>query len=188
MKTRIDRGTWIALGVAATALAVYVVFVLLPQQRQIAALQDDLRTKRDHVARLGNLGAILKATRAELEKTEAYNAAWTKQAPNAREFAKLFGEISALSSAAGTNTTRFDPEPIIPGNRVAKIPLKMGVHGTFEQVCQFLAGLEGLPETIWVEQLGLEEMPQEAGYIQAEISMEIFADNPDNSGQVDQSG
>ncbi len=187
MKTQIDRGTVILTASVVAALAACVTLVLLPQQREIGRLQEDSRQKQDFLARLGNLAAVLQATQEELDRTIAYNAAWTERSPDQQELTKLFGEISALSKAAGTTTTRFDPEPNVLYASTRKTPLAVGVRGSYAQVHTFLASLEGLPEAIWVKGLDLEEDGGDENAVRAEVKMAIFADNLNDSGQVDQS-
>lgn len=188
MKTRIDRSTWIVVLSAVAAAATYATLICLPQQRAIHKLADEVRTKRDYVARLGNLAAIIETTQHDLDRAHAHNAAWLEHAPNGKELATLYGQISALAKAAGTTTTRFDPEPIVPYGEIRKIPLTVGCRGSYAQVHKFLSHLENLPEAIWVDRVGLEVISQDSKYIQAEIKLVVFADNPDNSDQVDRSG
>jgi len=188
MKSRIDRGTGIVILCAVAGAAAYGALVCLPQQRAIRQMAEELRTKRDYVARMGNLAPTIQATQQELEKAHAYNAAWLEQAPNAKQLATLHGQISALAKAAGTTTTRFDPEPIVACGQIRKIPLTVGCRGSYAQVHKFLSDLEGLPEAVWVNRIGLEVLPQEGENIQAELRLVVFTDNPDNSDQVDHSG
>lgn len=188
MKTHIDRGTWIIVLGGAAVAALYVTLAFLPQQRAIAKLADEVKAKQAYLAGPGNLAAIIEASQGDLERTQTYNAAWREQAPNGKELAALFGQISALAKTAGITTTRFDPEPIVSLEEIREIPLTVGYRGTYAQVHKFLADMEGLPESIWVDRIGIDVTPQDGKDIQVEMKLVIFADNPDNSGQVDRSG
>ena len=85
MKTRIDRGTWIAVISAVAVAAAYMTLVFLPQQRKIRKLADEVSTKEDYLARQGNLVAIIETTRRDLDTANAYNAAWQEHAPDGKE-------------------------------------------------------------------------------------------------------
>ena len=53
--------------------------------------------------------------------------------------------------------TRFDPEPIVQHDRIATIPVTMGLTGTPSQVFDFLGSLERLPQSIWIENVTIEK-------------------------------
>jgi hypothetical protein len=57
--------------------------------------------------------------------------------------------------------------------------------GSFEQACRFLRALEGLEETVWVEAVQMESFGEDSREVQCELSLAVFADNPDDSDQVE---
>lgn len=188
MKNPVDRSAWIVVLVGVAVAAAYVVFVFLPQHRTTRTLRAELAAKQQYLDRTGDPASMIQAAQQELEKTTAYNAVWTKETSGRKELATLFGEISALAKAAGTTTTRFDPEPILSYHTLRRIPLTMGCRGSYAQIHKFLADVERLTKSVWVDQVRFEKIPQDSKNIQVEINLVIFADNPVNSDQVNRSG
>jgi len=178
---KIRRGSWVVtVPVVAVAVA-YVVWFFLPQSKAIGELKDQTAEKQTYVENSGGLPAALEAARVELEKTQGYNAVWKKHAPKQRELAALFGRINHLAKEAGTVTTRFDPEPLRQNRYLREIPLTMGCRGTTAQVFEFIRGLESLPLAIWIEKVKIEKANGLAGFVNCEISLIVFAGNPEDS-------
>jgi Tfp pilus assembly protein PilO len=179
-----NRANWIVALTVVAGIAACVTLVLLPAQRACGKLAADVTAEQAYVDRMGDLAPALRATQTELEAARRYSTAWIERAPNEKELAKLFGQITALAKAAGATTTRFDPDPIVVFDKVRKIPLTVGCRGSYSQVHRFLRDLEGLSSEIWVERVGLEKILQSSKEIRCEVSLVIFADNSGNSDQV----
>lgn len=184
MQLRLDRSTSLIATAVLALIAGYAMLVFVPQQRALGKLTGELATLHDYVDRTGDLVPAIQTVQEELEKTNAYNAAWQEHTPSPKELAVLFGHISELSSEAGTTTTRFNPGSVVPYDRVRKIPLTIGLRGTAGQIHEFLRRLESLPQAIWIEHLAVEKGPQDEQGLRCEISLVIFADNPEISGQA----
>jgi len=187
MKNNIRRGSWfVTVPLAAVAVA-YVAFVFLPGRRAVGELKQQISQKQEFITQATGVVTSLGTTREELEGTRAYNGAWRQRAPAARKLSAFYGQIYELTKAAGTATTRFDPEPVVTRNQIREIPLTMGCAGSFAQVYEFLRGLEGLPAEIWVDRLQLEKSSEKGGLVNCELSLVVFACNPENSDYVEDS-
>jgi Tfp pilus assembly protein PilO len=179
-------GSWILLLSMVGVSVVYLLAVFFPTQKAIGRLNDEARQKEAYCAQAGNLDTILKATRVELEKTRQYNKTWSDATPSQGQVVALLGHINALSRVAGAETTRFDPEPIVRLDRICKIPLTMGLTGPLPQIFDFVADLEGLPQSIWIENVILEKIEnidKASGSVSCEIKLAIFDDNSNISDQ-----
>jgi Tfp pilus assembly protein PilO len=179
-------GSWILLLSMVGVSVVYLLAVFLPTQKAIGRLNDEARQKEAYCAQAGNLDAILKATRLELGKTHQYNKVWSDATPSQGQVVALLGRINAMSRAAGAETTRFDPEPIVRHDRVCRIPLAMGLTGPLPRIFDFVAELEGLPQSIWIENVILEKIEgvdKTSKSVSCEIKLVIFDDNSNISDQ-----
>ena len=188
MKTSSHRGSLIVtLPVAGLAVA-YLFLFFLPGGRTIDQLSGELTAEREFIALADAVAPAIHTTRQQLEKNLAYNAAWAESAPAPSELAPLFGKIHALAKESGSTTTRFDPEPPLPLDKLRRIPVVLGCTGSFSQISHFLHHLEALPQTIWIEELNIEQSGQNGEDVECELELLIFADNPDDSDQVDLAG
>lgn len=180
------RGGWIVLLSMAGLTVVYLLAFFLPTQKAIGRLDGEARRKENYCAQAGNLEPILKATRLQLASARQYNKEWSGTTPSRGQIVTLLGRINAMSHAAGVQTTRFDPEPIVRHARICKIPLAMGMTGSFPRVFDFIADLERLPQSIWIENVTMEKVENvetKGKVVSCELSLAIFDDNPNNSDQ-----
>ena len=68
---------------------------------------------------------------------------------------------------------------------LTKIPLEVGCSGSFSQLYDFLRELEGLPQTIWVEDLQLGKSAVNPKDVGCKLTLAVFTDNPGNSDQAE---
>lgn len=181
MKTKISGGSWLVPALVAAVIAAYFAFIFLPGRKAIGQLRSGLTTQEDYIAQAEALEPVLQTTRKLLDETLEYYSSWEEHAPAEGELSTVFGEISALALAAGTTTTKFDPESIVKHDEIRQVPLSVGCTGTLAQICRFLRGMEGLPQEIWVEDIGLETSGQTEGAVKCALNLVVFADNPENS-------
>jgi len=185
MKTSISGSTWLVIVPVLAVAVAYVFLVFLPGQEAIGKLREELAGREAFIQQVEAFGATIEATQQELDKTEEYVGRWEAATPSEDELSVVFGRISQLAKDSGTTTTRFEPQPATHYDEIRRIPLAVECHGSFASVCEFLCSLEGLEETVWIESLQMEQAGEDGGNVKCEVSMAIFADNPDDSDQVD---
>ena len=188
MSNRFPHGRWLLPVLAMAGGAAYLAFIFLPAQRTLAGLRGDLAAKQEFLAQAAALAPTIEATRREWDDTVRYNQQWLDAAPSADRISQLFGRINALAKQSGATLTRFDPEPVESYECLRRIPILVGCRGEFPQVCEFLQSLEHLPQTIWMDHLRFDLDRKDGATVDAEINVEIFADNLASSDQVIRSG
>lgn len=179
---------WILVLSAAALVALYALFVFLPAERRMAAWSGQLAAAKRLVEQAELIRPAAEITRQELAKTEAYVEAWEESAPSEARLPELLGRVHLLAKQSGATATRFDPQPAIPYDKIRHMPVEVACVGSFGQICRFLEGLERLDQTIWVESLRMEAVGEDGQDVQCDMILGVFADNPDNSDQVDRSG
>lgn len=187
MYTKIRHRTWIVTLPVAGLAAAYAYFFYLPGERAITQLSEELAAAEAFVDQAQDLAVVVKPTRQRLTETRQYNEVWEKADPSGAGLFALLGEINRLCKESGATTTQFDPEEAVRRQRVQSIPLLLGCSGSFSQICKFLNALEQLPQTVWIENLRMEQSGQDGANVHCELSLAIFADNLGDSDQVDHS-
>ena len=188
MKSSMRQTSWVIILPLAALVVAYVFAVFLPGRRAIDRLRGELADHQEFVVSTTFVAPAIEATRDELAKTGAYNAAWSAAAPTEADLSHLYGQIHALAKTAGATTTRFEPQPTLDYEQLRRIPVLVGCTGSFFQLARFLETLENLPQTIWVETAEFSADGQAEGVVKCEVELVIFADNPDNLDQVDIAG
>ena len=187
MNSKSGYGSWIITVPLAATVVAYVMWIYLPGSREIGRLREDIRQKQDYLGMAAGVPLALQISQKQVEETEAYNTAWHEQAPAPEDLSTLYGKLNSLAKTAGTTVTRFDPEPITRYETIRKIPLTVGLEGSFAQIFRFLNGLETLPATIWANSFKLENPNGSGGCISCRVDLVVFAGNPENSDYVNQS-
>jgi len=187
MKSNLTASRWILVAPAVAAAGAYFYFVFLPGQRSLAGLQEELNAADRFIAQVEAFGPALHATQQQLDVTRRYVDQWEKTAPTEDGFSRVFGRINRLAKESGVTPTRFEPQPAVPYDTVQRLPVMMTCVGSFGETCRFLQALEGLEETIWVERLQMQKTGEASEKVESELTLGIFADNPDDSDQVDPS-
>lgn len=189
MKPHSDRKrTWLVLAVLGGLAVSYGHFFYVPGSRQIAEMTSKLAEAEVEASEAVPLVAALSATRQQLEKVNRYVGTWRAAAPSEHELAELFERIHELTRLADTETTRFEPQAAVAYETFVCIPVSMECQGSFSNLAVVLSGLEAMQEPIWVTSVEIRASGEDGEFARAEITLDVFADNPEDSDQEDLSG
>jgi len=186
MTAKARRGSWLVTLPLALLAVGYLMLFYLPGRRAISRATDQVEERRQVLDQSTGLLGVIHVAQQETGKADRFVRQWEANCPPIAELSQLYGEIYALAEAAGAGVTRFDPEAIVRGERIVKIPLKMGCQGRFEQLFAFLAGLEGLRYEVWITDLRMERVAEDRENTSCELSLLVFAGNSGNSDYVEQ--
>ncbi len=188
MKTSILQGNWL-LPLAALGMGVaYFALVFLPNRRAIGEMAEQVACKRGAVLHAAAESDTLLTTQQEIQRTSAYVAAWRSASPHEANLAGLFGRIGALARSSHVSTTRMAPQAPLVMAKVRRVSVLMGCTGSFAQITSFLQKLENMPQSLWIEDLRLENSSKDGEVMRCEMTLEIFADNPESSDEIRSSG
>jgi len=170
----------ITVGLSGGVVA-YTFALLLPTQRSIAALQDEIAAHQSYIAQQQQARDSITKLQAELEQTREFSQHWEANAPDAPRLAPAIGTISQCAAAAGVRTVRLDPRPPEPLALLSRAPVTLEGEGTFLEVFELLRQLESLPHPVWVEHMHLSRPEETSEKIRCELTLVIFADKAENS-------
>jgi Tfp pilus assembly protein PilO len=155
----------------------YYLFSFRPNQRELAALADDLDIRREALAELETLPAQLQRARSELREIGTFVGPFEEQA-SPRPSAAVFERVSQAIVGNGCRTTRFDPQPAEDYATLHRLRLNVEFEGDCSQVFAALAALEAGGQPTWLDTLRLTpgQTPQSDVHCQAALS--IFSAKP----------
>jgi len=160
--------------IGALALA-YVVTIFLPRQRAVAALRTQLAEKQDFIMQSELLRPVVESKTDELRETEAFINSQRQQVPDLAQLPEMFGTISDKIREAGARTERFEPAPPTDCGALRKLPVRMTVQGSFEQLFQLLSDLEGLPAPLWIDELEISQEAEDGTSLACTFNVAVFA-------------
>jgi len=166
----------------------YAHFVYLPRSREMAEMQIELRDAEIQAEGTVPLIAAIDAAQKKLDRAAEYVQGWEDAAPSEHELAEVFERIHELTRLAETVTTRFEPQPVVRYETFLRIPVFLECRGTFGQLAAVLTGLETMAEPIWLRTIEIQSTGQAGELATAEINLDVFADNLEDSDQENLSG
>ena len=175
------NSSWIVTAPLVGASLLYIGFVLLPKKRSMDELRASIQTKREYIGQAESLRPIIDRTERENAVDRKYVRAWQDRAPHENELAKVYAQINHLAHDAGATVTRFDPSESMPLEMIHPVTINVDLEGQFTQIYQFIAGIENLPETIWIERLHLEGKGGDRKNVMGSAKLVVFASRSEKS-------
>jgi len=175
-----SKSLFLTLLISGGALA-YAFLIFVPIQRSIASLRSELDSKRQFILDAGSLEPRITELTAELQQAEKVVDSWREHSPSEEEMATFIGQVSVLASKAGAKPGRITPREAITLASLRRHPAEFSVQGSFSQLSHFLAELESLPKTIWINDLKLQRDGEDRETLRGEITFSVFADNSGKS-------
>ena len=187
MKTKLASRDWTSIVLAVGAVNAYVYFSYLPARAYLDGLRAELCAAEQSIREVETLGPAIAATDQQYGTTAEYVEKWEASAPTEHELTAIFGRINRLAEQSGATTTRLEPAPAVPLDTICRLPVEMACAGSFTAICQFLRAVESMEETVWIGELRMEQNRKDGEDVHCELTLDIFADNPDGSDQADRS-
>ncbi len=182
------KRSWLALLAMGGLLAAYAYSFYLPNNQRIAELKEELAEAERQAAGAVPLISAIDATQKQLDATVTYNQAWEGAAPSEYQLAEVFERLHNLTRLAETETTRFEPQSVVPYETFLRIPVSIECRGDFARLTAVLGAIENMREPIWLRSVELRSTGQDNEIAVAELSLDIFADNLEDSDQENLSG
>ena len=189
MSSQSNRKQSLLLLVCLGGLVVgYAYFFYLPGSERMAEMKRELEDAELEAEGTVTLIAAIDATQKQLDAAREYTESWEAAAPSEREISEVFERIHELTRLAETETTRFEPQSVIKYETIRRVPVTMECEGSFTQIAALLTALERLRNPIWLQAIDLESSGEGGEAVVAEVSLDVFADNLEDSDQESLSG
>lgn len=116
--------------------------------------------------------ANLEAYRAQLAEMKESFGAMLRQLPNRTEVADLLVDVSQTGLAAGLEFELFQPQPEVPKDFYAELPIKVRVVGKYHEFGEFVSGLAALPRIVTIHNIAIQ--PREGGDLVLEATARTY--------------
>ncbi len=171
------KKNWFALVLTLVIVGLYYALVFVPSRGEAEELRQEMEQMRSYITSAISLPVSIHGTNEKLARTDRYISDRRRQTPGEEEIPRVFAEINRLARQAGVVTTHFDPEHAVPMQTMSKVPVSLGITGSFNQVSSMLHKLERLQRPIWIESLQIELMGKDEKFVECEIKLIVFASN-----------
>ena len=170
---------WLVTGGIGAVAVGYVFLAFLPAQKSIRLMQRQLRDKQEEIAATHKQFTGVTLTRTKLDQAGAYVKQWQKDAPAPPELSRLYAQISDKARLAGVQLLRLDPQPPRTHALITENLVTVGLEGSLEGVFEFFQGVEGLPQTIWLDGIHLQKAGEKGETLRCDMTLTIFGESAD---------
>ncbi len=118
--------------------------------------------------------ANLEAYRAQLAEMEESFGAMLRQLPNRTEVADLLVDVSQTGLAAGLEFELFQPQPEVPKDFYAELPIKIRVLGTYHEFGEFVSGLAALPRIVTIHDVQIQPLGKNTSGLKMEATARTY--------------
>jgi Tfp pilus assembly protein PilO len=152
------------------------VFVFLPFQKTIANLSRQLKDKRLHIVQADQLTLPLANERKRLAEIAKETNRWEELAPDPQQLAVFYARISEQARETDLQLVKFEPQAPRILHSLRQYAVALSIQGDFEQLFEFLARIERMPQAISPSHLRVTQPPGGGASLQCEMTLTFFGD------------
>jgi len=169
------RTSWGVTVPLAAGVIAYLIWGFFPGMKALRETREEIKRQRQYIAQADLMAPAIMATEQELLETEEF----CQQARPAVGQNKTRGDVQArimrLATEQGLARANLVPLPPVDLESLQQQPLTVSISGGFAKISQFLAGIESLPQAIWVSDLRIEGNQRDNKGAVSELKLEVFA-------------
>jgi type IV pilus assembly protein PilO len=145
---------WLMIPVVLGLLgAVYWNMVYQPQAEEIARLDEQIAQTRGKLEKHRSVAAKYEEFRAKVAAVDRQLQVLLQQLPKDKEIPALIRQISELGVRTGLQISLLRPQPELPKEFYAEVPITVKVIGPYHAVGEFFDALGHLPRLVSVSNI-----------------------------------
>ena len=161
------------------------------QYNQLKTQEDSLKTQ---VRQKQLLAASLPAYQAQIKEMNRRFQDFLQQLPNRTQIPSLLDDVTLAGRSRGLDFELFQPTSEVNKNFYAKIPVRLKVVGTYNDIGRFAAAVAAMPRIVTINDIDIARMPDAGAtsLAKAQASQKLvmqctattyrYLDNRDNAG------
>jgi type IV pilus assembly protein PilO len=152
----------VALGIVGVLVGLYWYLVYKGQQDELGVLQQQYQEKQGKLSETQNIASTFQSFKDEVEKLNARLTAALQELPNQREIPGILENLNALGAANGLDVAYVKPNPDVPRDFYAEVPISIKVRGGYHQVGMFFDAVSRLPRIINISRVSIGNATEQA--------------------------
>ncbi|EGQ62975.1 fimbrial assembly protein PilO, putative [Acidithiobacillus sp. GGI-221] len=130
------------------------------QYNQLKTQEDSLKTQ---VRQKQLLAASLPAYQAQIVEMNRRFQDFLQQLPNRTQIPSLLDDVTLAGRSRGLDFELFQPTSEVNRNFYAKIPVRLKVVGTYNDIGRFAAAVAAMPRIVTINDIDIARMPDVGG-------------------------
>ncbi len=162
------------VGTFAVICAAFYFLKYQDQLTQIKRLKAGVKEQEHKLVTLKNAAAKVKVLEKELEQSEEELRVLMTLLPDQKEIPGLLENVSRLGAKVGLENILFQPQPEIPQEFYATIPIRLDLLGTYNDVGVFLDNISKLNRILKVQSTSLTRPKDKSGLLKVECTVVTY--------------
>ncbi len=162
------------LGTFAVICGAFYFLKYQDQLAQIKRLRADVKQQEQKLVSLKNAAAKVKVLEKELAQSEEELRVLMTLLPDQKEIPGLLENVSRLGAKVGLENILFQPQPEVPQEFYATIPIRLDLLGTYNDVGVFLDNISKLNRILKVQSTSLIRPKDKSGLLKVECTVVTY--------------
>lgn len=168
---RITAVVLVLVLIAAGGIWQFVVKVELPDLEAAEREEQELRTSFETKQRRA---ANFDAYRNQLAEIERDFGTMLRQLPGETEVDSLLEDISQTALASGLVERLFQPQPEVPQDFYAELPIRLRYTGSYHEIGDFVSGVAALPRIVTLHDIRITPVNPDGEQLQLEVTGKTY--------------
>ena len=165
-----DPGRWPlaaragAVGACFLVLTIVLAYVFVwdEQRPNLQRSEDTEQTLRQEFKSKHAKAVNLEVYKQQLKDIERSFGALLRQLPGKTEVPNLLVDISQTGLSAGLQVDSFVPQPEVPKDFYAELPIKISLTGSYHEFGEFVSGIAALPRIVTLHDIEIKSINKDA--------------------------
>jgi type IV pilus assembly protein PilO len=158
LKLSTSKKILILVVVLCVITGVYYTSVFSPQQQELNAMKKELSKLVEEVEKSKAISRDLEKYKAQVEQMNKELAVALTQLPTEKEIPEILRNISSLGKESQLEFTLFRPKPEEPQPYYAKVPIELGIVGSYHNTGAFFDKVSKQPRIINVVDFNITKL------------------------------
>jgi type IV pilus assembly protein PilO len=164
------------LVLAAIPTGAYL-WVFKPANERIEEQRESIKSKSNKLADLRRAAKGIEELDGKVQEIMEAVEFFESKLPSQHEIHRVLDQVAKIAREHRLETKLFKTEKPKPFASYSEQPIKMEVHGGFDDYYQFLLELERIPRITKISEMELESEDTHTGYLEAKFTLSIFFDH-----------
>jgi len=154
----------VAGGILAIVLGIVVWFALIvPENAKYAALHNQIQGLKQDIRGKQAIAEDLPAYQSQIVQMNHRFAQFVQQLPNRAQIPSLLESVTLAGKSRGLTFNLFQPLPQVNQKFYAKIPVKIEVIGSYDDLGRFTAAVAALPRIVTLRDMEISPAEKPTG-------------------------
>lgn len=168
------RVQWILGGIIVAAFVLFYAVAYYPQNRQLQAIQDQIRSRQRELQTNQSQASKLPRVREQVDRLRARLERFDKRMPPQPELGQFIRDINQISHRSSMRKLSVQPGATRKNDLFSEMPVNLSFEGDFLGIFAFLQQAEDMERLTRIRALSIHGKDMTRGDVEVRVSMNIY--------------